>query len=489
MRMRVKRTPWIRRPAFDPAGATPDDQRMGGPAMAHHEPGERRLAAIAWALGVGLAGCRDPVSLDERDPAATSTTGSTGASSHGSIDGSSSSGSSVPPDVPLGDLPGPPVVPGACPEGCVVDLPLAWAWDDELRPPPVERRLAAMVRTLDGAFVVADDRDGESWLTQVDRDGALVWSMPAQLSFDCEIVDMVVHPSGVISVIAEGFDGAFPLLVLAVLFTDSENLVELSGLYLAGTEDRPGQVGSLIPIDGFSQYDVVVLVRETVPARDGLEFDLIKALYFTSGFLKNSSVIDMQLASAPPWRPSGTRLPSGEIAMTLPGSEGTGDYMAWLDAPSLFPLGTEALPGPADVVTSTPTGAVVVAGHTPSRASLELQAMQLPRLQPPAWLFSAGVPTTTASAPVLAVDTLGSAYLAVRTTAGTPDAPGEAAVALLRVAADGTPVWSTTLPLAAEASPAPVALSLAADDQSLVLAAIVDGSLHLEQHEQGCRCD
>lgn len=473
---------------------------MGGPASMRDEPGGPRLAAIARALGLVLAaGCGPPLSLDASGTTGSSATGSTGASTHGSAD-TAAEDDAPPPDVPTMDVPEPRLPPGECPAGCAVELRLAWAWDEERRPPgdppvpPVpgaEERLSAMIRALDGSFVVATQRDGGPWLTRVDRDGGLVWSVPLPLEFGSEIVDLALHPSGKLAVLAEGIINAYQLLVLARVDPSTPSIETQGVSIINGTENRPARAGSVMPLNE-EQGETAVLVVESGVTIDGAEQDAIRILYYYGSRIVAYRTIDTQLASAPPRRPKGALLTTGEIMITIPGTAGAGtdEYVVWLDPVSLYPLESEPLPGPADAVAVGPDGALVVAGHTArSPAQGVLQAMGLPRKQPPAWLYSADVPTTTPSSPVVAVDARGHAYVALRTTAGTPDAPGEAAVALMRLAADGTPLWSTTLPLASDPSAKPITLSLADDDVGLVLAAIVDGHLHLERREQGCRCD
>jgi hypothetical protein len=113
-----------------------------------------------------------------------------------------------------------------------------------------------------------------------------------------------------------------------------------------------------------------------------------------------------------------------------------------------------------------------------------LHAAALPHAEPAAWLQAIDAPGPTTGAPALVIDAEGSSTLALRTL---DEETGEPAVMLVRLAPDGSPAWSSTLPVPASDSPTPVALALADDD--LVLATIVDERLHLERREQGCRCD
>jgi hypothetical protein len=467
------------------------------------EPGEPRLAALARALGLVLAtGCGPTQSLDAIGPATSSGAGTTGSSTHGSADTSTAGEDAPPPDVPATDLPAPPLAPGECPAGCVVDLPLAWAWDEEPRPPAeppdpsAVPRLSAMIRALDGSLVVATRRNDEPWLTQVDRDGGLVASMPLPLQFECEIVDMTLYPSGKLILLAECVLQEYQVLEvirfdLGAWFLESEawNLI-------AGTEDRPARTGSVMPLSE-ELDEVAVLVVESAVTPEGLDQDAIQIFYYANGGFYDYRLLDTQLAHAPPRRPKSALLPTGEIVMTVSGlGTDMGDYAVWLAPDSLLPLTSGLLRGPADALAVGPDGKVVVAGHAalpspplPLPAQVVLQATGLPRTQPPTWESDVYVLGTTVSGPVVAMDALGHAYLAMRTTAGAPHDLGAAAVALVRLAADGTPVWSTTLPLASDATPLPIGLSLADDDESLVLATIVDGHLHLEQREQGCRCE
>lgn len=448
---------------------------------------ERHGRAGAGALGLLLAsGCGSTVSLDANATTTTgssSTTGTTSAGSH-TTEGSSSSEGDAPPDVPTPDVPGiPPLPPGACPAECAVELPLVWAWEERLPPAASERRVSAMVRALDGSLVVAERRDGEVWLTQVEANGSFAWTAPMSLGCDCEVVDLAIGRDGELVLLGEGSVGnGIQILVLGnyllLGFTAPiENWMTWDIIY--GTPERDPRVGSVIPLD---DGGVAVLVVEV--ATDPLVKDWFQIYYYALGTQQSLSLVDTQLAADAPRRPRGVALPDGRLAMTLPRTSAAspGDYVLFVHPVEGGVSEIEGLPGPADVIAEGLDGAVVVAGTLwGPPAQPVLHAAGLPLADPPAWTLATEVPTSTTHAPVVAVDAEGSATVALWT-------PREAAVALWRLAADGTPVWSTTLPLAASDSPLPVALSLA-HDGDLVLAAIVDGRLHLERREQGCRCD
>lgn len=462
-----------------------------GASTSRHEPHERAGAVVvAGAVGLLLgSGCGATVSLDAIGTAATgssSTTGTTSTGSHTTTHGSSASESDAPPDVPTPDVPGPPPPPpGACPAECAVELPLVWAWDERLPPTTSERRVSAMVRTVDGSLVVAERRDTQVWLTQVEADGSFAWTAPMVLGCDCEVVDLAIGKDGELVLLGEGSVGnGVQILVLGnyllLGFTAPlENWMTWDIVY--GTLERDARVGSAIPLD---DGGVAVLVVEVGLTPEPLVKDWFQVYYYALGTQQSLSLLDTQLAADPPRRPRGVALPDGRIAMTLPssGAASTGDHVLFVHPVQGHVSGIEGLPGPADVIAAGLDGAVVVAGTLPgSPAQRVLHAAGLPLADPPAWTLATDVPTTAAHAPAVVVDAEGSATVALWT-------PREAELALWRLAADGTLVWSTTLPLAASDSSLPVALSLA-HDGDLVLAAIVDGRLHLERREQACRCD
>lgn len=461
-------------------------------------PSRGAWGRLARAVGLGLAhGCGAPASLDAIGPSpsssGTSPAALTGTTTGTSADDSASAGD-APPDVHSADLPELPPPPGECPLECTIELPLVWAWDDETRAPPdppdpvIGGRLCAMVQAQDGSWIVATQRDGQPWLTRIDPQGALLSSTPAWLGCDCEIVDLALYPSGEIAVLGEGtFDDFYVVLTLARVEPSTMTLFAQTWDIIDGTSDRPARVGSVVPID--DEY-VTVVVTESSVNGEGTALDSIRLFIYQYGNLDNLIWIDTQLAIGPPRRPQGILSPSGDLVITIPGAGGMGmdDYVAWIDPVTSFPLAIQSLPGQADAMAVDPSGALVVAGHAlPSPESLELQATRLPRLLPPAWQFSTDAPSPGTSLPVLAVDALGHPYLAARTTAGDP---ADASVMLVRLSTEGTPTWSTTLPLPVEASPSPLALAITDDpDPDLVIAAFVDGHLHLERREQACACD
>ncbi len=452
-------------------------------SMMHDELGLARRAAVALALVIG---CGPTTSLDEAGPSASSS-GTSALASSGSAGLTGSAEGETPPDLLRADLPPLPPTDGQCPPGCAIDLPLVWAWDDE---PSRDARLSAMIRAHDGSWFLATQREGQSWITQLDPQGALVRSEPIWLGCDCEIIDLALYPSGEIGVLGEGFfDGFYSVLTLGRFHEDPTPLFEQTWDIIDGIPSRPGRVGALLIS---SNDSATVVVTESRIDADGLARDSLDLFRYQYGVLKYVRRLDAQIAAAPPRRPTGIVLPSGALAVTLTGAGGMGvdDYVVWTDVNGWFSVAIQSLPGMGDGIAVDPSGVLVVGGHSlDSRGQLSVQATAMTPMQPPPWQFAVDVPTTTTSAPVMAMDAHGSTYLAVRTTAGTPEEPTEAAVALTKLTSEGTLAWTTTLPLAVELSRVPLALSLTLDDEpDVVLAGFVDGRLHLEQREQRCEC-
>lgn len=472
---------------------------MGSPTTMRHDPRRTGSVALVVASALGLAsGCGSTTSLDLGAPPSTSTS-TTDAPSTGtptSADASTTSGSDTPSDVPVADLPDLPP-PGSCPAACEVELPLVWSWEDEplLEPPPDPpdltdppgRRLSAMTWAPDGTLLVADLRNGEPWLTRSTRDGALVWSLPFHFECDCEIVELGFSTSGQLVVLGEGVADWGPTWFEVAgyfLSLDDIDFLWRQGVPLYGSPERPGRVGSLVPLgDDF----IAVLVVETGLDGDVIEKDWYEVRSFAAGSAQDLWQVDTQLATAPPRPPRGIALPRGEMAMSVQGSVSQGDYVVWARGWYDVAAASE-LAGPVDAMAAGLEASIVTAGidRTAPRGPV-LHIASLPHEEPPAWIQALDVPAAGVGAPALAVDGAGSAYVALRTM---PDASDDAALTIMRFAPDGTPVWTTSLPLPVSEAPIPIALSLAADDdQDLVLAAIVDGRLHLERREQGCRCD
>lgn len=459
---------------------------------------ERSRGAVSLVAAASLTGalaCGPTVSLDEREPVASSSgaMSSSGSSTHASSDGADSTTQGPAPEVPP-DLP-PVPLPGECPPGCTVDLPVTWTWEDEARPPsgggeaPQGRWLSAAVAPLDGGWIVADQRGGQAWLTRVDPSGALEWSVPLELECDCEVVDLALYPSGALAVLGQGLlDDFYTIFGVGRFDLDAVSLEWMSWEFLGNNGTQRPRIGSLIPIDDVHAALLLIETQDTGPK--GV-LDLIELFYYETDYITDYRLIDVQLAGTEPTRrPLGALLPGGEIAMSIPdGPSGSSGYVAWLDAVDLLPFAAEGVPGGSEVVALGPGSELVVASHTVvSPEQVVVEASSLRRAQPPAWSYSAGVPTTSASEPDLAVDELGSAVIALRITAGTVDDPRDTAVRLTRLAPDGAEVWTTSLPLAVGPSPRPLALELT-DDDGLLLAGIVGDRLHLERREQACRCE
>lgn len=461
-------------------------------------PTTRRVAA----LGLWLAsGCGSPTSLDVGVTRATgtSTTDADGTGTPSSADTSTTHGSDG-PDVPTPDLPDLPP-PGACPAACEVELPLVWSWDDAPTgeptgepppdppdPPGPSRRVTAMAWAPDGTLLVADTRDGQPWLTRSTRDGDVYWAAPFQFTCDCEIAEIGFSGFDQLMVLGEGTDDwgqGWLELTGYFMRPDSIDFVWRESAPIFGTTERAPRVGSLLSLTDGS---LIVLTVESGTDVDGLEKDWFEARYYASADPQNLWTLDTQVATAPPRKPLGIALPLDELAFALPGGAGQGDYVVWSRAWYDVVTASQPLPGRIDVMALGPEATLVTAGIDPSEPSgAVLRVASVPRGQPPAWVQTTSVLAPELGAPALAVDAAGSAYVALRTRSG---AAGEPEVLLLRLAPDGTPLWTVTLPLPASEAPRPVVLSLAPDDdQDLVLAAIVDGHLHLERREQGCRCD
>lgn len=450
------------------------------------------------ALGLGLAsGCGSTTSLDVGVPQATgtSTTEDTGPPS--SADGSTTRGSDGPPDVPPADLPDLPP-PGACPATCEVELPLVWSWDDApVDEPPsdppgpgrtLDRRVTAMAWAPDGTLLVADTRDGQPWLTRSTRDGDVFWAEPFHFTCDCQIIEIGFSSFEQLVVLGEGtgdWDQTWFELSGYFMRPNAIDFVWRESAPVVGLAERPARVGSLLALTDGS---LIVLAAQVGLELNGLETDWFEARYYANADPSSVWQLDTQLATAPPRRPLGVALPLDELAFALPGGAGEGDYVVWSKSWYDMITASQPLPGPVDVMAVGPEAAVVTAGvdrSEPGNAVLAIASV--PPGQPPAWVETTSVLAPEPGAPALAVDAAGSAYVALRTLSA---ASGEPEVLLLRLAPDGTPLWTTTLPLPVREAPRPVLLSLAPDDdQDLVLAAIVDGHLHLERREQGCRCD
>jgi hypothetical protein len=454
-----------------------------------NEPGRASLGLLVGGLVVSLAcGCGSTVSLDEPVPEASgsSSTTATGTDAHvtAAVDTGTASTAASLPDVPEPDVP-PSTPPGLCPAECTPELPLVWTWESE--PRLTGRHLAAMVRALDGSFVVAENRGPEPWLTRVGPDGATMWSTYFSLACDCSIVELALMPEGDLMVLGDGVFNS-TLTYVSVFHTslgpDGTYPYWVAQAVVWGEVDRRARVGSLMPLGGDA---TAVMVAESGLDGEVLEKDWFEVYYFVSGQQDDAWLLDTQLATTPPRRPRGVALSPSELATTVPGGFGLGDYVAWMPSWSSDVTAISPAPGPIDAIVAAPDDGIVVAGiERPVDASPLLRMAGLPHAEPPAWTHDVELPADASGQPALAVDASGSAYVALRIVdAGTR----EPAVWLSRLLPDGTPAWSTTLPLPASESPVPVALSLAADDEDLVLAAIVDERLHLERREQGCRCD
>jgi uncharacterized protein YceK len=453
----------------------------------------RERDAPRWASGTiaahGLAvvlasGCGTAVSLDAASASAeASTTGAAAATGDATASGTEAQR----PDFPLPDVPAPP--PAACPAPCAVALPLVWAWDEDPPHGVLERRLVAMARAPDGMLVLAEVRDGESWLTGVDRDGARQWSKRLSFGCVCELVDLAFDAGGSLVVIAEGlWPVVRPVMVYAYAL-EPEGPAERWNLldFVRGTPTRNGRTGTVVPLgsDALALPVVEVGLGAHEPDREW-----VSLRYYHTEIHTEFSVafIDTQLAIDPRWRPRAAAPPGGRVGVTLPGPATTGDYVAWVESEAVSSV--QSAPGAIDAMAAGPDGRLVVAGsRRRSHAQLELQIAGLDPTGPLPWQHAAEVPSTTFGAPVLAMDAHGTATVALRTTAGPPDDPHETAVALWRITADGAPLWSTSVPLPVGRAPEPLALVLADDDHDLVLAALVDGRLHLERRTQGCSCD
>lgn len=439
---------------------------------------------------VATLACGPAVSLDAAVPLGSSS-GTAGGSTGNGTQSSGDSGNvdTTTTSEPPSDLP-PSPLPGECPPGCEVDLPLTWTWEDEAIAPdplPQERRLTAMITMPDGGWVVAEQRDGLSWLTRVEPDGSLGWSVLAALSCDCEIVDLALYPSGQLAVLGEGtLDDFYSMLVFGRFDPGSQTFAWKTWDVIYGTEAVPPRVGSVIPID---EIYTAVIVIEAGWSDIGYDEEWTEIYYYENDYISNYHEIDSRLVSAtvgPP--PRGVRLSGGELAVALPDYNDRAGYMVWLGAGQLDPIDAEIVPFVAEAMALGADDAVMLTGQKEvSPQQVVLQVASASRAHSDSWAFSTGVLTTSPSTPAVAVDAAGSAIVALRTTAGTPEEPSDPSVELMRLH-QGSPVWSTSVPMAVEDAPRPIAIA-STDDDGLVLAGIVDGHLHLERREQDCRCE
>lgn len=451
-----------------------------------HAVPSRQGTAAARALAVLLAsGCGSPVSLDASAPTSTEASTTAALPSTSSGEPGSSGSAAPPPDVPIPDVPGLP--PGACPAECAVELPLVWAWDEDPPHGATERRLVGMARAPNGTLVVAETRGDQSWLTGLDRDGVHLWTQRMTFGCVCQITDVAFDVGGELLVMVESGPSTVRPVMVYGYFMGADGPIENWSFWdvVRGTPERSGRTGMMSAL-GFDEIMLSVVEVGLVENRPDKEWIALRS--YTQRGSQWLVIVDTQIGFDPRWQPRSAVLQSGQTAVTLPGVGSEGDYVVWVEVG--FVTDSQRTPGPIDAMAASPDGSIVVAGtRLQSPGQLELHVAAVEPTGPLPWQLAVGVPSTTTRAPMVAVDALGAATVALRTTSGPPDAPDQTAVALWRIAADGTLLWSTSLPLPAAGSPSPVELVLADDEQDLVLAALVDGRLHVEHREQGCACD
>lgn len=465
--------------------------------MAHDQRILRNIAGLAGlAAAAGLLGpaCGPGTSLDAQTPAGSSTTGlTTGdtalvdtSDSHRPDPADTSSG----PDLPGPDLPDPDP-PGSCPADCELVLSEVWRWDEDpasVDPPPAERRITELVRTLNDAIVIAEVRDGLPWLTRVSKSGTLLWSRSLQSEFgclSCEITGMVATEDGKLLVAAGGeFGPSFPVVLIGKLELSRGNFEWSNWDFLSQFTVHSPRTGSLFVFD---EVYSGVLVIESNYYGDPYTTEALELFLFETAFFSDRFFIDSQPYSEQPWRPLGRRTADGAIAVALTdtaGSQADG-YLVWLDPIEKQPIEVELLPSPADdLVLGASYDALTVGHDAASTRQLSVYVSRAPSSLPLDWVHTQTVPTTSASAPALAVDGTGRPIVATRITG--PD-PEDAALSLSRLALDGIPEWTTTLPLATDASARPVRLVVDSLD-AIELVTLVDGRLHVEKRQQDCQC-
>ncbi|MCA9705037.1 MAG: hypothetical protein KDK70_04195 [Myxococcales bacterium] len=445
-----------------------------------------RLAPGAPALAMLMA-CGSLVSLDPPEPSSSGSTatGSSGTSTSTSADGSTTvtpadSTTAATPDLPP---------PGSCPQGCALELNQVWSWDAEPLPAdplPVERSISAIVRTLDDEFVIADHRDGQPWISRVTNDGVELWSIPADLSCDCRITSLAITDDGQLLVGAEGtFFGRTNVFAIARYDLFLPSLEWLTWDILYQFTEHPPRVGSIVTID---DAFVGLLVVEADIFGDPTTHETLELLLFQERSFWSRFPIDSQPYSEVAWRPLGRTTPNGGLVVGLTDTSGSQDdgYLVWLGPGGAAPIAVEPLPSPPEAMDLGAGWTTFVAGHERSSPrEVSLHVSRTLSVLPLDWTHTESIPTTSDRTPALVADCEGGAIAALRVTTGPTEPP---ALALVRVADDGSLSGSTTLPIPADAAAQPVFLALDSKDD-LMIATLVEGELHLEKHSRGCQCD
>lgn len=454
-----------------------------------------RWRALLGVLGIGACGA--PVSLDTRPASSSSTATST---TDGTDDGTSSGPGAMtsPPSTDLlgADLPA-PGRPGTCSADCELTLNEAWSWEegpDDLDPPPTERQISATIQASNDALVVAERHDGLPWLTRISDAGVVLFSRPIATELDgcgfgtgCEITDLFITETNKLMVVAESnIAPEFSALQIGQfdLFQATFDWSNWFGLSSYLPDERP-RVGSTFAIDS---NRTGVLVVESNEFANPFTSEALELFIIEEAFNLTRVFIDSQPYTGSTWRPWGAMTDDGAIAVALTDTTGAQDdgYLVWLEPLDLQPVEVEPLPRPADIVMRGSGYDVFTVGH--AAVSQQQVSAYVSRAQPGLpldWVHTAALPSTSASAPALAIDSAGRAIMATRVTDTEPE---DTALMISRLDLDGTPEWTTTLPLAADASARPVFLDADSTD-ALTISTLVQGRLHVAKYQQDCQCD
>lgn len=426
------------------------------------------VAALAM---LGPLACRDGTSLDLQAESGTEPSGS-------------SSTTAMPEDTSAPED-GPPV----CEPGCEPVLVSTWIHEGEAG----DQVASAMARAQDGALLVAVRRAaGGVRLVRLEPDGTLAWSIAPQLPCGaCVPTDLVIHPSGDLLLSATAVPTVEPpAAVLARVRADGSGLVWTRELLLyegSTTISRAGRLAVhdddrivFVQLEGFSTSELLVL-REL--GADG-----------TTRVRRN---LLAQTGSMSGWPLLVAAGPQGDVVLAYPWWNEEDDP----EAPRLQGLTSRHLPPTYEAISSIPLalaldelaidsiGRRLELARSADAETSTLLLSSRSASDPEGWSRSLPLVTTSSTRPALAIGSGDEVYVAARTTPrAVDDRYFVVELAAARWSAQGELQWQASTPLDMVATDDPLEL-VVDDDDGLVIATVVQGSLRVIRYEQACACE
>ncbi len=387
---------------------------------------------------------------------------------------------------------GEPDGPALCEPGCEVGLALDWVYEGGPNPIPGEpgnHRVPRMLREADGTLTIAEQRERNATIHQIDGQGHHQFSVLAPVGEDpYEVGDIGWHPSGDLLVSAVGVTPDDRQSLVALRYDLEDHAVVWSSareIWFAA--DFFSSAGGIVALDDTTVAQLYLRPEDSLQSFQSTHV----AVWGPDGVLIEDQRLLFELGTTvrPPLLAD--RDPEGRLAVGLfRGSDNSPfGQVGRLQAPLWGLASFTAVLDPLDDLLVDARGHAYELFHSPDADQIHLVLTDRAGTEPlPRWTATLAVPTLEPSRASMAIGPDGDVYAAVRTAnPPAPDAAPLTAVTFARWTADGEHRFTTGVLLDMTNSEAPLELAVD-DDEGLIFATVVDHRLRVERRTQRCLC-